>query len=379
MNNEMLKESMAEAIYFLTSKPVTYERLSYCFSILGSEFNLEKTCELLGYYSFNECLRQNQKLFKFLTVFVCRNNGEKDESNPFLLHYYNNTIENHRNYRPELLAHGEAFDNVRAAISFDETFFFEFHNSIAFIEGRKEFVKLVGYCQMKGLTNQNGMIPLCKMNQAFNELYGIENFSTKLKTWFPNLGGTENIVQKVFFDDVDYSLSDPLKKKETEFRLKDGWYSEDTVRKLDEIKENFENIKERIGRDIYMQRHALGGFQNKEMNSSGHCIPNTQKHYNIARQKRSKIFYDSDNEVDLRVENAPHKEPSKPFVPVVKKPELANIGKGKEDDMKPAIMEKKYNIFDDRDIDDIFEKINVMENAGQKTLNKPLTQNFNNH
>uniref|UniRef100_A0A914QRN3 Uncharacterized protein n=1 Tax=Panagrolaimus davidi TaxID=227884 RepID=A0A914QRN3_9BILA len=368
MNNEILKEAMAEAVYFLTSKPVTFQRLSSCYSFLGSEFNLEKTCKLLGYYSFNECLRQNQKLFKFLTVFVCRNNDEKDGSNPFLLYYYNNTIENHRNYRPELVAREEVFDNGRAAISYDETFFFEFHNSVAFIEGRKEFVKLVGYCQMEGYTNRNGMIPLCKMNKAFNELYGTENFSTKLKTWFPNLGGTENIIQKVLFDDVDYSLSDPLKKKETEFRLKDGWYSEDTVRKLDEIKENFEIIKERIDRDIYMQRRAPGGFQNKQMNPSGRGFPNTQRHHNIRSQKRSKIFYDSDDEVDPRLENAPHKEPSKPFVPIVKKPELANIGKGKEDDMKPAIMEKKYNIVDDHDIDDIFEKIDAMEIAGQKKL-----------
>uniref|UniRef100_A0AC35FAX4 Uncharacterized protein n=1 Tax=Panagrolaimus sp. PS1159 TaxID=55785 RepID=A0AC35FAX4_9BILA len=363
---EILKEAMAEAIYFLTSKPVTLQRLSSSYSFLGPEFNLEKACKLLGYYSFNECLRQNQKLFKFLSVFVCRNNDEKDGSNPFVLYYYNNAIENHRNYRPELVAHEEVFDNGRAAISYDETFFFEFHNSVAFIEGRKEFVKLVGYCQMEGYTNRDGMIPLCKMNQAFNELYGTEKFSTMLKTWFPNLGGTENIIQKVLFDDVDYSLSDPLKKKETEFRLKDGWHSEDTVRKLDELKENFENIKERIGRDISMQRRAPGGFRNKQMNPSGRSFRNTQRNNNIAPQKISKIFYDSDDEVDLRVENAPHKEPSKLFVPIVKKPELANIGKGKEDEKKPVIMEKKYNIFDDHDIDDIFKNNNVMENAGQK-------------
>uniref|UniRef100_A0A914QCS0 Uncharacterized protein n=1 Tax=Panagrolaimus davidi TaxID=227884 RepID=A0A914QCS0_9BILA len=104
------------------------------------------------------------------------------------------------------------------------------------------------------------------------------------------------------------------------------------------------------------------------MNPSGRGIPNTQRHYNIRSQKRSNIFYDSDDEVDLRVENAPHKEPSKPFVPIVKKPELPNSGKGKEDDMKPAIMEKKYNIVDDHDIDDIFEKIDAMEIAGQKKL-----------
>uniref|UniRef100_A0AC35EWK4 Uncharacterized protein n=1 Tax=Panagrolaimus sp. PS1159 TaxID=55785 RepID=A0AC35EWK4_9BILA len=59
----------------------------------------------------------------------------------------------------------------RFRITFDETKYFEFHNSLEFIDGRKEFAKVVAECQRRMLINKNGYVPVNKFTLIFKELF----------------------------------------------------------------------------------------------------------------------------------------------------------------------------------------------------------------
>uniref|UniRef100_A0AC34GTQ3 Uncharacterized protein n=1 Tax=Panagrolaimus sp. ES5 TaxID=591445 RepID=A0AC34GTQ3_9BILA len=245
----LLNRSLAEYIYILTVQPVKYTRLSSLFASFCPQKSLEEACKDLGYYSFNDYLRQNHSFFNpFLTMFVCKNPGAQNTENPFDLYYYN--VRAKSNPKCDFtLVEQEYVDPLRVGILFEESIFFEVHNSLDIIDKRKEFVKLVQHCLNNGLTTAKGMVPLNKMCQAFRKLYDNEEFSNTIKTWFPNRGGIENIMQKVLFEDVIFTLSDQIKRKECEFGLKEGCND----LKFDQLKSCLQKIKVKIELGLFLK------------------------------------------------------------------------------------------------------------------------------
>uniref|UniRef100_A0A914YIT2 Uncharacterized protein n=1 Tax=Panagrolaimus superbus TaxID=310955 RepID=A0A914YIT2_9BILA len=305
--SKILKNSLVECVYVSTVQPVEYSCLSSLVSSFSPHSSLDEACKNFGFYSFNEYLRRNHKLFdSFLTLFVCKNPDVKDNENPFILYYYNTEGEKNSKFRSNFVEH-QSVDLLRVGISYKESIFFESHNSLKIIDRRKEFVQLVEYCQTQGRINAGEMVPLDKIKQAFRQKYGNEELSNKMETWFPNRGsGIENIVQKVLFEDLNFTLSDQTNRKEIEFRLKEGW----TEKNFDQHKRDLQGIKDKIECGLSLKNPTETAEDSKYNDMDA-----MHRFLSVPSQKPSGIFGCSSDEEDLRVENQPFKEGStrKPY------------------------------------------------------------------
>uniref|UniRef100_A0A914QDF6 Uncharacterized protein n=1 Tax=Panagrolaimus davidi TaxID=227884 RepID=A0A914QDF6_9BILA len=173
-----LRYNLIDNTYLITSKVTCFQRLSTIHVLLGHSMNVEQILDLLGYYSLNDFIRQNRQYFnEFLEIFVTKTAKKSTSTNSQLvLNYFNKKIHQHPLLKKSMkeALEEEAFEQgqqKRFRITFDETKYFEFHNSLEFIDGRKEFVKVVAECQRRMLINMNGYVPVNKFALIFKELF----------------------------------------------------------------------------------------------------------------------------------------------------------------------------------------------------------------
>uniref|UniRef100_A0A914YDF3 Uncharacterized protein n=1 Tax=Panagrolaimus superbus TaxID=310955 RepID=A0A914YDF3_9BILA len=144
---EILKDSLIDHIYLTTAQPSNFQRLATLHLILGQSESLADSCRLLGYYSLNEFIRQHKHIFvEFLEIFVTKNNKKTIATDPpFILNYYNKKIcynECLSKSMREAMDEESKPDRDRYLITFEQTKYFEFHNSLDYIDGRKSLRKL---------------------------------------------------------------------------------------------------------------------------------------------------------------------------------------------------------------------------------------------
>uniref|UniRef100_A0AC34G2V3 Uncharacterized protein n=1 Tax=Panagrolaimus sp. ES5 TaxID=591445 RepID=A0AC34G2V3_9BILA len=304
--HEILKDSLINNIYLITAEPSNVQRLATLHFIHGHPRTLEDSCRFLGCYSFNDFIRKQEFIFcEFLEIFVIKTDKKINVTeSPFLLNYYNNKIHQNqglRNSMKEAMDEEPEPDRDRYLITFEQTKYFEFHNSLEYIDGRKKFAKVVEECRLQGLYNRNGYVTLNKFQQFCQKMFNA-NFSTLLKSWFPRCGGLENIMRKVIFEEIDCSFKS--QKKENEFRIKPGCTIDEISQNLDLLKENITQFYYRIERDFSITA-----------SESTHQYDRRQRYGSKYKKRKDALtlpkpvencFASSDEEaVDLRIENRP--------------------------------------------------------------------------
>uniref|UniRef100_A0A914Z7Z1 Uncharacterized protein n=1 Tax=Panagrolaimus superbus TaxID=310955 RepID=A0A914Z7Z1_9BILA len=137
--DEMLKLSISEYVYVSTIQPIKYTRLSSLFPSFFPYSTLEEACKKLGYYSFNDFIRQNHHLFdSFLTLFVCKDSGTKDiTESPFILYYYNTAAKRNPKFISNFVEN-QPLDPLHVPITMEESIFFESHNSLDIVDVKTE-------------------------------------------------------------------------------------------------------------------------------------------------------------------------------------------------------------------------------------------------
>uniref|UniRef100_A0A914PQE5 Uncharacterized protein n=1 Tax=Panagrolaimus davidi TaxID=227884 RepID=A0A914PQE5_9BILA len=298
LTNDEIFNSMIDTIYMLTTQPLPYNSLCNYFAFCGQPLNLEETCKKFGYKSFNHCIRENEEIFgKFIKIYVSFKNDL------FVLYYQNYDIK----------SKGKVLDNLKdkiiedghAQISFKETIYFETHNRYEYIEGRKRFVQLVHFCGEN--RRSPGLIRMEDLQAAFPILFDEDYSNDILKLWFPKQKGKmDQILQNILFEEIDYKYEKPNEKKGLLFRLKDGLTIEEINQKLDGLEANTKPWIEKLKGMIVgsKKRSPKNGTLSYRPNQKPQ--PSSINHTAVFKNRgptKSKVFVNSDNEEDDRVEN----------------------------------------------------------------------------
>uniref|UniRef100_A0AC34GS13 Uncharacterized protein n=1 Tax=Panagrolaimus sp. ES5 TaxID=591445 RepID=A0AC34GS13_9BILA len=371
--HEIVKDALIGNIYLITAQRSTLQQLTSLHLIHTNHGPLEDFCRILGCYSFNHFLRNYEHLFRqFLEIFVTKSVKKTTASeSPFLLNYYNNKIQQNqrlRNSMMDAMNEEPKPDRDRYLIKYEQTKYFEFHNSLDYIDGRKNFAKVINFCKRQGLFNRNGYVPLNKFQQGCQNLFG-STTATLIKKWFPRCGGMENVMRKITFEEVDCSFSCQKTRKETEFRIKPGCTYDEICENLDLLKEEITQFYDKVDRDLSIallasnQRNHVARYESKYNNIK-------RKEVQILHEREKGCFDESDEDaVDLRIEN-------KPFFVVIPRQDQykgggnnAAVGKkvgGEKEIQKPRFQDynelvEKRRLLPDYDLDAFVPEFKVMD------------------
>uniref|UniRef100_A0AC35GB63 Uncharacterized protein n=1 Tax=Panagrolaimus sp. PS1159 TaxID=55785 RepID=A0AC35GB63_9BILA len=321
LTNDEIFNSMIDTIYMLTTQPLPYNSLCNYFVFCGQPFNLEETCKKFGYKSFNHCIRENEDIFgKFLKIYVSFKNDS------FVLYY--------KNY--DIKSKGKVLDNLKdkviedghVQISFEETIYFETHNGHQYIQGRKKFAQVVHFCRKN--PRFSGFIRMEDFQAAFPILFEEEEENVYsndiLKSWFPKQKGKmDQILQNILFEEIDYGYEKPNEKLGLLFRLKDGLTIEEINQKLDGLEANvkpwLEKVKGMI--NVSKKRSPKNGTLSYRPNPKSQPSSTNTAVFKKPGPIKSKVFVNSDDEEDDRVENRAYQ-----FNAVQRKASVDNVQNG---------------------------------------------------
>uniref|UniRef100_A0A914Q347 Uncharacterized protein n=1 Tax=Panagrolaimus davidi TaxID=227884 RepID=A0A914Q347_9BILA len=147
------------------------------------------------------------------------------------------------------------------------------------------------------------------LQAAFPILFDEDYSNDILKLWFPKQKGKmDQILQNILFEEIDYKYEKPNEKKGLLFRLKDGLTIEEINQKLDDLEANVKPWLEKVKGMI------AGTKKRSPKNGTLSYRPNqkpqpssTNTNYTAVFKKpgptKSKVFANSDDEEDDRVEN----------------------------------------------------------------------------
>uniref|UniRef100_A0A914YYD2 Uncharacterized protein n=1 Tax=Panagrolaimus superbus TaxID=310955 RepID=A0A914YYD2_9BILA len=155
-------------------------------------------------------------------------------------------------------------DRDRYLITFEQTKYFEFHNSLDYIDGRKS------------LRN--------KFQQVCQYLFGSTS-ATVIKEWFPRCGGgMENVMRKIIFEEIDCL-----------FKI---------CQNLDSLKEDITHFFDKVDRDLSITSSEFKHRSDRRGRYGSSDSYPKRKGVPIIPKVQTGCFGDSDEEaVDLRIEN----------------------------------------------------------------------------
>uniref|UniRef100_A0AC35GN84 Uncharacterized protein n=1 Tax=Panagrolaimus sp. PS1159 TaxID=55785 RepID=A0AC35GN84_9BILA len=306
---EKLFKAILDKIYTFTSKSVNIDQIYQHWALFGHDRTLDNALKYLGYYSLNDFIRQNENYFlDFLEIFVVTKDDEtfKGQMPKLVLYYFNKNLQQssalNETTKESLIIEQRSFDR-RYKIAFHETKFFEYHNSQEYINGRKSFARIVEICQNENRINENGFVPLHKFQETFQNSYG-ESFQSLLKTFFPNSHGLQDIMKNIMFEEV--SSKPDFQGTNIQFSL----YSEDSFEQIVQRLDIFQNEAQQFLKKVYTyfsfkrnEKRNLRRPNEQRQNISTSYHLNALAPINVANQRPSSYFVDSDDEEDLRVEN----------------------------------------------------------------------------
>uniref|UniRef100_A0A914PH17 Uncharacterized protein n=1 Tax=Panagrolaimus davidi TaxID=227884 RepID=A0A914PH17_9BILA len=221
------------------------------------------------------------------------------------------------------------------------------------------------------------------LQAIFPKLFNEEYNKALLKSWFPNCGKMDAILQNILFEEIDFEYENPDLKQGIIFRLKDGLTIDEIIENLDnletKIKPWFERLERKIVDSYHSRKRYTPSSQNYRQRYQSQQHPSTNYNFQSKSKpphKKSRVFVDSDSEDDNRVENRAFKEI------VISRKYSANsnsvdVGGDVIDAAKlePRKLEKaktdytkKYKLSEDIDLVDFFDE--AIEEAAE--LQKPI-------